>query len=428
VAVDEGFGGAAVVFDLTQPAEVDAIRLCDQIGLQTGQVEVRGSTASVFAGCERGSDGDPIQFLLEPETLEVRAAVGEQSGIRSALSPDGRMVATQSAREGIWEGEAFTLADRTFLPGDEVFFIGPIVLLDTSDGEVAQTLDGLCEWVENPTGAWPGCAVFPNTPFPDWPWDLVFSEDGSMLAMGGQNTPAAVVWDISTGEIIGAPLAPASHHEWAFTAAFSPDGDRMAASFGPGPKDLSMFSTEDWQPMHQYEAPPEADSTEPPVDNLLFTPDGEILIGSDFTNFGEGRIVFMDGVTLEHLAEIPDAHDGGIFDLALSQDGTRLASAGGDGVVRVWDVHARTLLNEIPLPQVGNAAGFDFGAAGVDFLGDVGHLLVAGLHTGELQRVTTDTEELLEIARRRITRGLTETECDTYRIDPCPTLEEIREG
>jgi WD40 repeat protein len=136
----------------------------------------------------------------------------------------------------------------------------------------------------------------------------------------------------------------------------------------------------------------------------------------------------MDGVTLEHLAEIPDAHDAGVFDLALSQDGRRLASAGGDGVVRVWDVETRTLIHEIPLPQVGNAAGFNSGAAGVDFVGDEGHLLVAGLHTGELQRVTNDTEELLEIARTRITRGLTQTECTTYHIDPCPTLEEIREG
>jgi WD40 repeat protein len=429
LAVDEGFGGAAVVFDRKQPAEVDAVGLCDVIGLQTGQVEVRGSTASVFADCVQGSDGEPMQFLLDPETLEIRAAVGEQSGIRSALSPDGQMVASQKGQSDTWEGDAVTLGeDFTVSPGNEVWLIGPIVVRDTSNGEVVQTLDGLCEWVENTTGTWPGCAVFPDTPFPDWPWDLVFSEDGSMLAMGGQNTPAAVVWDVSTAEIIGTPLAPASHHEWAFTAAFSPDGDRIAASFGPGPKDLSMFSTEDWLPMHRYVAPPEADSTEPPVDNLLFTPDGETLIGTDFTNFGEGRLVFMDGVTLEHLAEIPDAHDAGVFDLSLSPDGTRLASAGGDGVVRVWDVNTRTLLHEIPLPQVDNAAGFESGAAGVDFVGDEGHLLVAALHTGELQRVTTDTEELLEIARRRVTRGLTETECDTYRIDPCPTLEEIREG
>jgi hypothetical protein len=48
--------------------------------------------------------------------------------------------------------------------------------------------------------------------------------------------------------------------------------------------------------------------------------------------------------------------------------------------------------------------------------------------TGEVRKLTTDTEELLDIARQRVTRGLTGTECETYRIDPCPTLDEIRQG
>ena len=65
---------------------------------------------------------------------------------------------------------------------------------------------------------------------------------------------------------------------------------------------------------------------------------------------------------------------------------------------------------------------------GVDFVGDTGHLLVTAVETGELRKVTSDTEELLEIARSEVTRGFTETECTTYHIDPCPTLEEIREG
>jgi hypothetical protein len=46
----------------------------------------------------------------------------------------------------------------------------------------------------------------------------------------------------------------------------------------------------------------------------------------------------------------------------------------------------------------------------------------------QLRNVMTDTEELLDIARERITRGFTDTECNTYHIDPCPTLKEIRQG
>ena len=57
-----------------------------------------------------------------------------------------------------------------------------------------------------------------------------------------------------------------------------------------------MLSTGDWTPMAQYEAD---EAHKPPANNLVFTPDGETLIGTDFAIFGEGQIVFMDDTTLE---------------------------------------------------------------------------------------------------------------------------------
>jgi WD40 repeat protein len=347
------------------------------------------------------------QFLLDPETLEV-GEIEAGSGARSALSPDGRFVASQT--------------DRTVTQDDEeVGLISNIVLRDVTDGEIVRTMSGLCEWVDGdewgPDSEWgKSCVPFPDTPFPDWPWDLAFSPDGSMLAMSGQNTPAVVVWDTSTGEIIGTPSPPrVVDHEWVMNAAFSPDADRLVASVG---SELWMFSTEDWGEVGQYLAPP---SGVTPVDNLLFTPDGKTVIGVPFSYFGTGDIVFMDGATLEHLDQIPSAHPGGVNDLTVNQDGNLLASAGVDGFVRVWDVATRSLLHQIPV-----SPGAEVGGAA--FVGDTQHLLVTALETGELRKVTIDTEELLGIARERITRGFTETECTTYRIDPCPTLEEIREG
>ena len=244
---------------------------------------------------------------------------------------------------------------------------------------------GLCEWVEPYPG--PDCVAFPDTPFPDWPWDLVFSPDGSMLAMSGQNTPAVVVWDTSTGEIIATPTV--SHEidpEWVHNAAFSPDGNRLVASLG---SELWMFSTNDWSAIGQYLAPA---TGEVPVDNLTFTPDGETLMSTAPSRFGPGDIVFMDGTTLEHLGQIATAHPGGVNDLGLNHDGTLLASAGVDGLVRVWDVATRSLLHQIPVSSTGDVGG-------ADFVGDTQHLLVTALETGELRKVTSDTEELLEIAR-----------------------------
>ena len=115
-------------------------------------------------------------------------------------------------------------------------------------------------------------------------------------------------------------------------------------------------------------------------------------MGTALARFGPGDIVFMDGATLEHLEQITNAHQGGVNDLALSQDGSLLASAGVDGFVRVWDVGTRSLLHQIPVSSTGDVGG-------ADFVGDTQHLLVTALETGELRKVTSDTEELLEIAR-----------------------------
>ncbi len=61
-----------------------------------------------------------------------------------------------------------------------------------------------------------------------------------------------------------------------------------------------------------------------------------------------------------------------------------------------------------------------------------GSLLATAGHNSDGVRVllllTIDNEKLLDLARSRVTRGFSDTECSTYQIDPCPTLEEIRGG
>ena len=62
-----------VVFDLAHGGEVgQAVKLCDQIDIQSGFVDVAGATASVKASC---MNEEGPQFLLDAETLEMRAIV-----------------------------------------------------------------------------------------------------------------------------------------------------------------------------------------------------------------------------------------------------------------------------------------------------------------------------------------------------------------
>ena len=58
---------------------------------------------------------------------------------------------------------------------------------------------------------------------------------------------------------------------------------------------------------------------------------------------------------------------------------------------------------------------------------DESHIVV-GTANGPWTTISLDSEVLLETARSRVRRGFTELECQTYRIDPCPTLEEMQVG
>ena len=106
-----------------------------------------------------------------------------------------------------------------------------------------------------------------------------------------------------------------------------------------------------------------------------------------------------------------------MLDVAIDPEGTLIASAGGDGFVRVWDLASRSLVTEIE---------FDVEEmANVEFIDDT-HLLVTSGLGSEAIVITLDPDELLSIARSRLTRSFTVEECATFEVDPCPTLADMQ--
>jgi WD40 repeat protein len=104
--------------------------------------------------------------------------------------------------------------------------------------------------------------------------------------------------------------------------------------------------------------------------------------------------------------------------MALSPDGSLMATGASDGILRVWDTKTGALEQQM-----------DFGGAqvqGVAFVDDR-HLAVATSATG-LLFMTVDPAELADTVRASLTRTFTTRECSTYHIDPCPSLEELRAG
>ncbi|MCZ6855312.1 MAG: redoxin domain-containing protein, partial [Gammaproteobacteria bacterium] len=69
------------------------------------------------------------------------------------------------------------------------------------------------------------------------------------------------------------------------------------------------------------------------------------------------QIHFIDTTTVKVLRQIA-AHEKGVSSLAFAPDGKSLASSGGDGIVRFWDVITGELVNVINIGAAGTSIGF----------------------------------------------------------------------
>ena len=93
-----------------------------------------------------------------------------------------------------------------------------------------------------------------------------------------------------------------------------------------------------------------------------------------------------------------------------------MVTGASDAILRVWDTRTGELDQRV-----------DFGGwrvRGIAFIEDR-HLGVA-LSGAGLLIMTVDPAELADTVRASLTRTFTPTECTTFAIDPCPSLEQMR--
>jgi len=150
---------------------------------------------------------------------------------------------------------------------------------------------------------------------------LAFSPDGALLALGGGDG-AVRLRDVVGGEerLLG------SHSLGVTATVFTPDGTRLITSGLD--RNLRQWNLDGTDGGWKVGVPGER------VRQLLITPDGESL----FTLSSQDSNLRQWDARTGKLRAVLKGHEGDVGQIALSPEGTRLASASSDGTVRLWDV------------------------------------------------------------------------------------------
>ncbi|MGH8907396.1 MAG: TIR domain-containing protein [Egibacteraceae bacterium] len=153
---------------------------------------------------------------------------------------------------------------------------------------------------------------------------VVFSPDGGTVA-GGLSDGRIRLWDPADRSFRADVPA---HRESIYTVAFSPDG-RMLAS-GGSDRTLLLWDTATWRRLGSL-------PSTAAVRDVVFSPHGRLLA----TATQDLVVRLVDVATLQVWANL-DWHLDQVNRVALSPDGTLLASAGADAVAILWNVDPET--------------------------------------------------------------------------------------
>ena len=400
-------------------------------------------------------DGSARVFAVEagaPQEVVRLAAQDLRNGVRSvAFSPGGRQLMTSEwaiTSVKVWDLRDQGAAEIASIPGDA-----------GSDAGAALAPDGQSVWVPEGDGRAARYDVatgkrlqrLPRTPIGASDFQrLALSPDGRLLATVDWELPFPV-WDTRSGKIafiVGkgrTDFVPAVEWDGAgehLAVAATPDdgkvvsrsrvlilsrsgakvgrisgepgvaiqsldfrGDVVAATAQTTRDDPAAWGIRLWDWRHDRLI----DRIDASAEGVAFDPTGEMLITNRLV---EGVVDVWDAHTGERVSSL-EGHTGPTNDVAFSTDGTRAATASSDGSVRIWD--PRTGRQQVAL-----RLALPVGATGVAFSPD-GRRLVTTWADGTTRIWTLDLDELVNIARNRVTRGLTRVECERYlHVDTCP--------
>jgi WD40 repeat protein len=346
-------------------------------------------TRIVTAGSDKTariwSAGPNREFL----TLVNGPAILSQIGAKLAYSPDGSQlaVAYSDPTAKVWEVPTGKLIFSLSGHSDEVIFIAY-----SFDGSriVTAVRDGTAKVWDAKTGK----ELLKLSGHTNAVAGVAFSPDGSRLATASFDDTAKI-WDAKTGQEI---LTLRGHTNWLVSIVFSYDGSRIATSSFDGTAMVWNAKTGE----RLFTLTGHTDT----VRQVVFNPDGTRLVTAGL----EGNAKIWDAQTGKELLTL-SSHTGQVLSVAFSPDGKTVATASGDKTAKLWNPLTGTELLTIHAPD---------GLTSVAFSPDGSQLAVAS-RDGTNRIYLLRIEDLVALAKQRVTRSLTTEECQQYlHVPTCP--------
>ena len=299
-----------------------------------------------LASCAPGTSTSRVISVENAAGLERLASFDRPSSFVNAIifSADDRYLVTGDRNREVLVWDRGTWTQRTYQPAQ-----GNLQADDDAGihfyGTLAVSPDGGTVITTSPEGEvkgrdWEGNELF-TFPYGARVYSTAISPDGKYLAVGGV-AGNIVIYDLQTGHH---EAGLSSDREYISFLVFSPDGTRLVAGYERPANLISTWSTGTWQEISTLTHA--ADRFD--YHDAVFFPDGSYLAIATTLGVPAGddnAIEFLDldvGKVVRQLAR----HSNAPYQIAFSPEGSLLAAAMNDGLLRLIDVEGGEVLKVI---------------------------------------------------------------------------------